>query len=96
MLHPLDRLTDTDFEVERRVVVNEARQEYMTRVTSRAAWTIHACKARGFDLRAPAQPWRVDVEITPTFSPHALDPAIGDARQLGARVELGTIQLGSG
>jgi len=39
-----------------------------------------------FLLRAPPGPWRVEVEVTPTFSPHELDPQLGDARQLGAQV----------
>ena len=44
--------------------------------------TVHAT---GFSARrAERVPWRIEVEITPTFSPHDLDPNHSDRRQLGA------------
>ena len=75
--------------------VTKNLREYITHVTSQASWTIHSCKGRGFVLRTPRAPWRVEVEISPTFSPRELDPGQGDARQLGARVDFSTVSLGS-
>jgi hypothetical protein len=37
-------------------------------------------------LRTPKPPFRVTVTVDPTFSPHDLDPRVGDVRQLGAQV----------
>jgi hypothetical protein len=45
---------------------------------------IYDCKTNGFSLPVPRGPWRVEVSITPTFSPHDIDPNHGDRRQLGA------------
>ena len=43
------------------------------------------CTATGFSARRPPNgPWRIEVEMTPTFSPHELDPNHSDRRQLGA------------
>ena len=57
----------------------------IARVTDQATSVIHSCQVRTFTLETPPHPWRVEVTIDPTFSPSAIDPALGDARQLGAR-----------
>ncbi len=46
---------------------------------------IHSCQAKNFTLATPPGPWRVEVHISPTFSPSELDPSLGDPRQLSAR-----------
>ena len=48
-----------------------------------------------FLLPAPPGPWRAEVQVTPTFSPHELDPALGDARQLGAQISFGYRSAGA-
>ena len=53
-------------------------------VTQEQTKTVTQCTATGFRLAAPNGPWRIEVEITPTFSPHDLDPNHSDRRQLGA------------
>ena len=53
-------------------------------VTSSANGIIHSCQTKSFLLPTPPLPWRAEVTIDPTFSPAALDPSLGDARQLGA------------
>jgi hypothetical protein len=58
-------------------------------VTSSVAGVIHSCQLKTFSLPTPPGPWRVEVTIDPTFSPAALDPRLGDQRQLGARVNFG-------
>jgi hypothetical protein len=59
-------------------------QPAIERVTETQTKPIYDCKANGFTLGAPSQPWRVEVEISPTFSPHDIDVNHGDRRQLGA------------
>jgi multisubunit Na+/H+ antiporter MnhB subunit len=53
---------------------------------------IHSCEQKTFVIPARV-PYRVEVEITPTFSPGKIDPALGDLRELGARVSFGFIPL---
>jgi hypothetical protein len=55
-------------------------------VTQVARDEINAGESIPFILRAPPGPWRVEIRISPTFSPHELDPSLGDNRQLGAQV----------
>ena len=59
-------------------------QPAISRVTQAQTKTVTQCTATGFRLAAPNGPWRIEVEITPTFSPHDLDPNHSDRRQLGA------------
>jgi hypothetical protein len=43
------------------------------------------CATRGYALPVPpGRPWRVEVEVSPTFSPHEIDVNHSDTRQLGA------------
>ena len=37
-------------------------------------------------MRPPKVPWRMEIALAPTFSPHAVDPTKSDRRQLGAVV----------
>ena len=39
-----------------------------------------------FIVEAPPAPFRADVRVSPTFSPHDLDPRSSDLRELGAQV----------
>lgn len=59
-------------------------QPAISEVTQTQTKTVTQCTATGFRLAAPNGPWRVEVEITPTFSPHDIDPNHSDRRQLGA------------
>ena len=59
-------------------------QPAISEVTQTETKTVTQCTATGFRLAAPNGPWRVEVEITPTFSPHDIDPNHSDRRQLGA------------
>jgi hypothetical protein len=45
-------------------------------------------------IKNPNRPFRIEVTITPTFSPHELDPAhSSDRRNLGAHVGFGFIRF---
>lgn len=59
-------------------------QPAISRVTQAQTKTVTQCTATGFRLAAPNGPWRIEVEISPTFSPHDIDPNHSDRRQLGA------------
>jgi hypothetical protein len=50
---------------------------------------VHACEAIGFTFVPPPVPWRIEVNIDPTFVPNELDPTRSDRRDLGAVFEAG-------
>jgi hypothetical protein len=54
---------------------------------------IHSCQSLEPFLIPATVPYRVEVSISPTFSPGKLDPALGDLRELGAQVSFGFIPL---
>ncbi|MGH3079757.1 MAG: hypothetical protein ACRDNH_01295 [Gaiellaceae bacterium] len=56
----------------------------LARVTAARQWTVHSKTARSFVLPLPPAPFRVEVSVTPTFSPAQFGH--GDARQLGAQL----------
>jgi hypothetical protein len=49
-------------------------------------WTVRSGKAKSFTLPTPKSPFRLEVRITPTFSP--ADYGEADARQLGAQLQI--------
>jgi hypothetical protein len=51
---------------------------------STARWVVHSLAKRTFRLKTPAAPFRVNVQVQPTFSPATY--GFGDQRQLGAQV----------
>ena len=71
------------------VAIGEDRQPTLTEVTETQVKTVHQCVTTPFLLPAPNGPWRVEVTIEPTFSPHDLDPENSDRRQLGATMDVG-------
>jgi hypothetical protein len=54
------------------------------RETARATLTLHRLQRRVVVLPVPRAPWRVEVTVTPTFSPSTY--GLSDTRQLGAVV----------
>ena len=66
------------------VTIGKDKQPAIARITETKTVVLHHCVADGVVLTAPAVPWRVEVSIEPTFSPHELDPSSSDRRQLGA------------
>ena len=45
------------------------------------------CKTEGITLTPPTKPWRMEIEVSPTFVPKDVDPTKSDARHLGAVIE---------
>jgi hypothetical protein len=56
----------------------------IARVTATRTWTVHSAQGRAFVLTVPTPPFRLEVRVTPTFSPAQF--GLPDARQLGAQV----------
>ncbi|MBA2462961.1 MAG: hypothetical protein H0V45_14555 [Actinobacteria bacterium] len=66
------------------VGVNRFDQPGIERLTEVRHVKVRACEPNPVVLRVPADPWRVEVSLSPTFVPNELDPSLGDRRQLGA------------
>jgi hypothetical protein len=66
-----------------RLIQGKDKQPAMGRVTDVDRWVVHSGKTRVFVVRA-SPPTRVEVRISPTFSPH--DYGGSDRRELGAQV----------
>ena len=66
------------------VTVGPDKQPAIAKVTGTQTKIIHQCVTTPFLLAAPKGPWRVEVTIEPTFSPHDIVPSHSDRRQLGA------------
>jgi len=70
------------------VGIGPDKQPAITHVTDRATFVVKDCTtARAAVLSPPRVPWRLEIKLTPTFSPHAIDPTKSDRRQLGAQVK---------
>jgi FtsH-binding integral membrane protein len=66
------------------VTIGPDKQPAIANVTGTQTKIVHQCVVTPFLLAAPRVPWRVEVTIEPTFSPHDLVPSHSDRRQLGA------------
>jgi hypothetical protein len=71
------------------VAIGPDRQPTIREVTQVKRGVLHACEDDGFVLSTPAEPWRIEITIDPTFVPNELDPSRSDRRELGAQVEVG-------
>jgi hypothetical protein len=63
------------------------RQPAIGKVLAVRRWTIHSGQERRFVIPVARPPFRVEVKVTPTFSPS--DYGYSDRRQLGAQVSYG-------
>ncbi|MBM2822183.1 MAG: hypothetical protein HW413_929 [Thermoleophilia bacterium] len=70
------------------VGIGPDKQPAIERVTETRRFLVPDCKADGVSLNAPSVPWRVEVEIEPTFSPNAIDPSNSDRRELGGVLDV--------
>ncbi len=75
--------------------IGDDRQPALARVTDERTYSLKDCTDQSFYLRPPPGPWRVEVEVGPTFVPQQLDPVrTSDARNLSAKVGFGVRRLG--
>jgi hypothetical protein len=75
------------------LVIGADKQPAIGRVIKTTRLAIHSCINPEILLcstkllfRNPGRPFRIEVSITPTFSPHTLDPRSSELRNFGARV----------
>jgi hypothetical protein len=71
-----------------RLVVGSDKQPHLGRVTAVRTWVVHSGGARTFYIPTPRPPIRVEVSISPTFSPADYFVS-SDNRQLGAQIFYG-------
>lgn len=71
------------------------RQPHIGKVTAVRRWVVHTKGRRRFVIPAPAAPFRVEVTVTPTFSPADYEDS-SDRRELGAQVSYDFIAAGPG
>jgi hypothetical protein len=74
-------------------VVVRDKQPALGRVDQVRRAVIHSCQALEPFLIPTTVPYRVEVSVSPTFSPGKLDPSLGDLRELGARVGFSFVPL---
>jgi hypothetical protein len=55
-------------------------------VTDQREWVVHSGRRRTFTLRAPPAPYRVEVQVSPTFSPSRHGKS--DTRELGVQMSV--------
>lgn len=67
------------------LVRGKDKQPHLGRITAERRWTIAAGARRSFVIPTPKPPFRVEVRISPTFSP--ADYGKSDRRELGAQVD---------
>jgi hypothetical protein len=58
----------------------------MGRAIASGKWTAHSGESRAFTVETPAPPYRLEVNVSPTFSPSRLGGS--DTRELGVQLEL--------
>ena len=69
------------------LVKGSDRQPHLGRVTAVRRWSVPAGGKKVFVIPSPRAPFRVEVDVSPTFSPS--DYGSSDRRQLGAQVDFG-------
>jgi hypothetical protein len=67
------------------IVIGDDKQPHLVNPTGVERFDIHSKEKKEIVLRAPGPRFRVEVTITPTFSPYELT-GLSDRRQLGAQV----------
>ncbi len=68
------------------VGIGPDKQPRIERVTQTTSFEVPDCQTNGITLSPPGVPWRMEIEVTPTFSPNEVDPSESDRRQLGAQI----------
>jgi hypothetical protein len=71
------------------VGIGPDKQPAIARVTGTKTFDVPDCKTNGVTLKAPTVPWRMEISVAPTFSPHDVDPSRSDRRQLGGVLDAG-------
>jgi hypothetical protein len=59
----------------------------ISRVTAGGEWTAHRGESRIFTVQTPPPPYRLELDVSPTFSPSRLGGG-GDSRELGVQLDV--------
>jgi hypothetical protein len=70
-------------------LVRRDKQPAIGRVTQVVRWTVHSKGYRVFSIPTPKPPFRIEVQVSPTFVESKIDPRSSDNRHLGAQVGFG-------
>ncbi|HXG77262.1 MAG TPA: glycosyltransferase family 39 protein [Gaiellaceae bacterium] len=70
------------------VGIGPDKQPALARVTAERTFRVGDCRANGVLLAPPPGPWRVEVEVRPTFSPRDIDPRSSEGRRLGVVLDV--------
>jgi hypothetical protein len=70
------------------VGIGSDNQPRIASVTDKRTFRINDCTTAGKALGTPSEPWRVEVTISPTVSPHDIDPGNSERRLLGATMSV--------
>ena len=73
------------------LVVGPDKQPAIGRVIATEHYELRTGKSKTFLFPNPNRPFRIEVTISPTFSPHTLDSRSSDLRNLGAHVGFGFV-----
>ena len=71
------------------VGIGPDKQPAIERVTETKGFRVPDCTANGVTLSPPGGPWRMEIIVAPTFSPHDVDPSRSDRRELGGVLDAG-------
>ncbi len=70
------------------VGIGPDKQPRIDHVTETRHFDVPDCKAQGITLTPPPDvPWRMEIEVSPTFVPKEIDPGKSESRHLGAVIE---------
>jgi hypothetical protein len=70
------------------VGIGPDNQPRIERVTETRRFLVPDCEAQGTTLSPPKVPWRMEIAVSPTFTPREIDPiGSSDNRHLGAVIE---------
>ena len=69
------------------VGIGPDNQPRIDHVTETRHFDVPDCNAQGTTLTPPDVPWRMEIEVSPTFVPKEIDPGKSESRHLGAVIE---------
>jgi hypothetical protein len=69
------------------VGIGPDKQPRIDHVTETRHFNVPDCRANGITLTPPDVPWRMEIEVSPTFVPKDVDPTSSESRHLGAVIQ---------
>jgi hypothetical protein len=69
------------------VGIGPDKQPRIDHVTETRHFNVRDCHGNGITLTPPVVPWRMELEVSPTFVPKDVDPTSSESRHLGAVIQ---------